>query len=89
MSAITDLPMFYDLDADYAPQYVKLARIIRDQIPAGHYKHGDQIPAATLTNEHHVSRRVACHALAALAASRYVNLPGRFTPYTVTWQATP
>ena len=32
MEAISDLPMLHDLDADYSPQYVKLARILRDKI---------------------------------------------------------
>ena len=32
MEAISDLPMLNDIDADYSPQYVKLARIIRDKI---------------------------------------------------------
>ena len=29
MEAISDLPMLNDMNADYSPQYVKLARIIR------------------------------------------------------------
>jgi hypothetical protein len=29
---ISDLPRLSDMDADYSPQYVKLARIIRDRI---------------------------------------------------------
>jgi hypothetical protein len=35
MDAISDLPMLHDIDADYSPQYVKLARIIRDKIESG------------------------------------------------------
>jgi len=27
MADISDLPMLHDIDADYTPQYVKLARI--------------------------------------------------------------
>lgn len=34
MADISDLPMLHDIDADYAPQYVKLARILRDKIEA-------------------------------------------------------
>ena len=29
MAGISDLPMLHDIDADYSPQYVKLARILR------------------------------------------------------------
>ena len=48
MEAISDLPMLNDIDADYSPQYVKLARILRDKIESGQYKHGDTLPAADL-----------------------------------------
>ena len=37
-----------DIDADYSPQYVKLARILRDKIVAGEYRRGDSLPAAAL-----------------------------------------
>ena len=45
MEAIADLPMLNDMDADYSPQYVKLARILRDKIEAGQYKHLGPLPA--------------------------------------------
>ena len=38
MEAISDLPMLHDIDADYSPQYIKLARIIRDKIESGEYR---------------------------------------------------
>ena len=44
MEAISDLPMLDDMDADYSPQYVKLARILRDKIESGHYQHGTTCP---------------------------------------------
>ena len=44
MEAISDLPMLHDIDADYTPQYVKLARILRDKIESGQYKRGDHSP---------------------------------------------
>lgn len=78
--------MFHDIDADYTPQYVKLARILRDKIKSGEYKRGDTLPAADLAREHGVSVRVARSALATLAANRYVTCPGTFSPYSVTWQ---
>jgi DNA-binding GntR family transcriptional regulator len=86
MEAISDLPMLNDIDADYTPQYVKLARILRDRIESGQYKRGDTLPAADLAREHGVSIRVSWNALAMLAANRYVTLPKTFSPYSVTWQ---
>jgi DNA-binding GntR family transcriptional regulator len=50
--AISDLPTPDDIDADYSPQYVKLARILRDKITSGQYKHGDLLAASTLVTEH-------------------------------------
>ena len=87
MEAISDLPMRHDIDADYSPQYVKLARILRDKITSGQYKDGDSLPADKLASEHGVSTRVVCHAMEMLAANRYVRRPGRFIPYAVTWRA--
>jgi DNA-binding GntR family transcriptional regulator len=87
MAAISDLPAVDDIDADYSPQYVKLARIVRDKITSGEYKRSDPLPGARLVSEHGVSARVACAALAMLAANRYVSRPGSFAPYRVTWQA--
>jgi len=85
MAEISDLPMHHDINADYTPQYVKLARILRDKIESGEYKHGDALPASDLAHEHRVSVGVAWHALAMLAANRYVNLPGDFKSYRVIW----
>jgi DNA-binding transcriptional MocR family regulator len=88
MEAISDLPMLHDMDADYSPQYVKLARIIRDKITVGEYHLGDQMPAADLVGEYQVSIRVAWAALTMLAANRYLTRPAAaFSPYTVTWKA--
>ena len=87
MEAISDLPMLHDIDADYSPQYVKLARIIRAKIESGEYKRGDPVPAAGLAREHKISMRVAWAALAMLAANRYLSRPGSFKPYHVTWDA--
>ena len=87
MQAISDLPMLHDIDADYSPQYVKLARILRDKIESGQHRYGDTLPASDLAQKYGVSVRVAWHALAMLAANRYVQQTGRFAPYTVTWRA--
>ena len=87
MADISDLPMLHDIDADYSPQYVKLARVLRDKIESGKYQPGDILPAADLAHEHRVSVRVAWNALAMLAANRYVVLPGDFKSYQVTWES--
>jgi DNA-binding GntR family transcriptional regulator len=87
VEAIADLPMLNDIDADYSPQYVKLARILRSKIESGEHKHGDTLPAANLAQEYGVSVRVAWHALAMLAANRYVHQSGNFAPYAVIWRA--
>jgi DNA-binding GntR family transcriptional regulator len=86
MEAISDLPMLNDIDADYSPQYIKLARILRRKIESGHHQPGDTLPAPVLAREYDVSLRVVWHALATLAANRYVHQPGRFAAYMVTWQ---
>jgi DNA-binding transcriptional MocR family regulator len=80
MADISDLPMLHDIDADYTPQYVKLARIVRDKIQSGQYQRGDALPAPDLANEHGVSIKVAWSALAMLAANRYITCPGNFIP---------
>jgi DNA-binding GntR family transcriptional regulator len=87
MADISNLPMLHDIDADYTPQYVKLARILRDKIESGQYQRGDVLPAADLAHEHGVSISVARSALATLAANRYVTHPYNFRSYRVTWQA--
>ena len=87
MAGISDLPMLHDIDAGYAPQYVKLARILRGKIESGQYRRGDSLPAADLAGQYTVSVRVTCNALAMLAANRYVSRPGPFSSYSVIWQA--
>jgi len=73
VEAISDLPMLHDIDADYSPQYVKLARIIRGKIESGEYKRMDALPAAGLADAYGVSMQVAYAALAMLGANRYVS----------------
>jgi DNA-binding GntR family transcriptional regulator len=88
MTAIPETPMLHDIDADYTPQYVKLARALRDKIESGEHKRGDILSAADLAHEYHVSVRVTYNALAMLAANRYVDLPGDFKSYRVIWSPT-
>jgi DNA-binding GntR family transcriptional regulator len=87
MADISDLPMLHDIDADYSPQYVKLARVLRGKIESGQYSRGDSLPAADLASQYKVSIRVTCNALTMLAANRYVSRPGPFRSYSVIWQA--
>ena len=87
MEAISDLPMIHDLDADYSPQYVKLARILRDKIKAGDLRRHEPLPGPNLASEYGVSVRVAHAALAMLDANRYVTRPCNSGPYRITWQA--
>ena len=56
--AISDLPMLNDMDADYSPQYVKLARILRAEIE-GPVPVRDVLPSADLARQYEVSVRVA------------------------------
>jgi DNA-binding GntR family transcriptional regulator len=87
MDAISDLPMLHDIDADYSPQYVKLARILRDKIESGEYKQGDILRASDLADEYKVSVRVVWAALVMLAANQYVSRPGAFSSYRVIWES--
>ena len=87
MADISNLPRLHDIDADYSPQYVKLARILRDKIQSGQYQRGDTLPAADLACQYKVSVRVTCNALAMLVANRYVRRHGPFRSYSVIWQA--
>jgi DNA-binding transcriptional MocR family regulator len=86
MTEISDLPMHHDIDADYTPQYVKLARILRDKIESGEYQSADVLPAADLAHEYRVSVRVVRNALGMLAANRYVSRLEIFTSYSVIWR---
>jgi DNA-binding GntR family transcriptional regulator len=86
MEKISDLPMIHDIDADYSPQYVKLARALRDEITSGTLKHADALLASGVAAEYHVSVKVAYAALEMLEANRYVTRPKRFQRYRVAWQ---
>ena len=87
MEPVSSLPVPHDMDADYSPQYVKLARILRDKIKSGNLKRADTLPASRLAAEYRVSVQVAYAALEMLEANRYVTRPGRFRCYRVTGQA--
>lgn len=78
--------MLNDMDADYSPQYVKLARILRGKIESGEYKRMDAIPGAGLVDAYGVSLRVAYAALEMLAANRYVGRARGLRSYRVIWE---
>jgi DNA-binding GntR family transcriptional regulator len=87
VEAISSLPRPGDIDADYSPQYVRLARIVRAAIVAGGYRHGERVTAAALAGRYRVSNGVALAALAMLAANGYMGRPAEAGAYRVTWQA--
>jgi hypothetical protein len=72
VETVSGLPRRHDIDANYSPQYVQLARIIRDKIESGEYRRMDAVSAAGLAGSYGVSIRVAYATLAMLAANRYV-----------------
>jgi Bacterial regulatory proteins, gntR family/Cro/C1-type HTH DNA-binding domain len=81
---LTSLPGPGDMDADYSPQYVKLARRLRIDIQSGALRHRDKVRAASLSAQYGVSGPVACAALRMLAANGYLDKPDRFHAYAVT-----
>ncbi len=85
MGTISGLPKHHDIDADYSPQYVQLARIIRDKIESGEYKRMDAVSAAGLASSYGVSARVAYASLAMLAANKYISLVRGRRSFRVTW----
>jgi DNA-binding GntR family transcriptional regulator len=89
MEAISDLPMLNDIDADYSPQYVKLARRLRRRIESGAIRPLSPVRAADLSAEYGVSLPVALAALDMLAANGYVDKPDRFQSHRVSWDGTP
>ena len=86
---IAALPAPGDMDADYSPQYVKLARRLRRQIESGAIRHLSPVRSADLTAEYGVSLPVALAALDMLAANGYVDKPDRFQSHQVSWDGAP
>jgi DNA-binding GntR family transcriptional regulator len=84
---IPELPMPDDIDADYSPQYVKLARILRTKITSGGLGPLKIIRACDLNEEYGVSVQVAHATLDMLAANGYLGRPDNSRSYKVTWNA--
>ena len=74
-----------DLDADYTPRYIWLAKLLRGWIEDGTYPSGSLLPSsARLAAVHSVSRAPALHALAVLTKSGHVRHVGS-KPHQVIW----
>ena len=69
------------------PSTSSLPASLRAKIKSGHYQHGEALRSADLVSEHGVSAQVAWHALATLAANRYVARSGVVGPYRAIWGA--
>jgi DNA-binding transcriptional regulator YhcF (GntR family) len=62
-----------ELDADYTPQFIRVARIVRDRIADGTYPRFSLVPGSrALAAELHVSPEVVLHALAILVRAGYL-----------------
>ena len=83
--AISELPMLNDMDADYSPQYVKLARILRGKIKTGELGRFATLRASDLATDYHVSAPVAYATLEMLAANRYIDRLKGARYYHVAW----
>ena len=62
-----------ELDADYTPQFIRVARVVRDRITDGTYPRFSLVPGSrALAAELHVSPEVVLHALAILVRAGYL-----------------
>ena len=75
-----------DLDADYTPRYIWLAKLLRGWIEDGTYPPGSLLPSsARLAAVHSVSRATALHALEVLTKSGHARHV-ESKPHQVIWQ---
>jgi hypothetical protein len=89
VEGISSLPVPDDMDADYSPQYVKLARTLRAKINAGKLANSSTLPAPEVATAYRVSVRVAHAALDMLAANDYLTRPPGTRHYRVNARTTP
>jgi DNA-binding GntR family transcriptional regulator len=75
-----------DLDTDYTPRYISLARLLREQIEDGTYPLGSLLPSSKrLATAHDVSTATALHALEMLVHSGYArHIESK--PHQVIWR---
>lgn len=79
-------PAIDDLDADYAPRYITLARQLRGRIEDGTYPHGSLLPSSKrLAIAHEVSKATALHALEMLVQSGHARHV-ESKPHQVIWR---
>jgi DNA-binding FadR family transcriptional regulator len=75
-----------DLDADYTPRYIWLARLLRGEIEDGTYPPGSLLPSsARLAEAHTVSRATARHALGVLVRTGHARHV-ESKPHQVIWR---
>jgi DNA-binding transcriptional MocR family regulator len=67
-----EVPDDSDLNADYAPKRIKLARILRVRIQRGDFKNGQYLGRIELAAEYGVSPNTVFYALSALSVNGYV-----------------
>jgi hypothetical protein len=77
-----------DLDADYTPRYIWLAKLLRGWIEDGTYPPGSPLPSSSrLAAMHSMSRATALHTLAVLPKSGHVRHVDS-KPHQVIWRPT-
>jgi DNA-binding GntR family transcriptional regulator len=75
-----------ELDTDYTPRYIRLARQLRGQIEDGTYPPGSLLPSSKrLAAAHAVSTATVLHALEMLVDSGYARHV-ESKPHQVIWQ---
>jgi hypothetical protein len=68
-----EVPDDSDLNADYAPKRIKLARILRVRIQRGDFKNGQYLSRIELAAEYDISPNTAFYALSALYVNGYMS----------------
>jgi DNA-binding GntR family transcriptional regulator len=66
-----EVPKYNDLEADYAPKPIKLARILRVRIQRGEFSEGEYFSRIKLAAEYDVSPNTVFYALSALWSNGY------------------
>jgi DNA-binding GntR family transcriptional regulator len=77
-----------ELDADYSPQFIRVARSVRDRITDGTYPKFSLVPGSRrLAAEFGVSKVVALHGLTVLVRAGYLrHIESK--PHQVIWDGT-
>lgn len=84
--AVQATPAIDDLDADFTPRYITLARQLRGRIEDGTYSRGSLLPSSKrLAAAHEVSKATALHALEMLVQSGHARHV-ESKPHQVIWQ---